>query len=417
MPTYSEQWNAQIAYKAQSAVGTPATGSGGTVLRTTGGAGGSMTKQAIESMEVRRDGLSTRGRHGSQRTAGSYQGEYSVGSMDQLLAAIMRADYSAADLTITQATMTSITTTSAAGNTGTIVAAAGSWITQGIRVGDIIRLTGHSTAANNSRNLRVTAVTATVLSIATLDGAAFTADAVADTSFSVVRPGRVLVNPAAGALVKKYFTFDEHEYAIDGSELFYDTVINSLGLSVAPDGLLNWTLATIGTGKFDAFTAGSAPSLTTPTMSTGVPLAATEMVLRIGSTDQVDLTAFDISLDLQAQAPPIIGRYAPDVFQGSLQVALNMTGLRSDLQRVLDFQNETVLSAHVVSTENAAEPKSFLSIYVPEFTLGQATKSALAKAGGPRTTSFQVPAALVGVDGRGGAYDATMVKMQVSNAA
>ena len=38
--------------------------------------------------------------------------------------------------------------------TSTIVAAAGSWITAGVRVGDIVTLTGHSTAANNSLRLR-----------------------------------------------------------------------------------------------------------------------------------------------------------------------------------------------------------------------------------------------------------------------
>lgn len=407
MPTYSEQWNGQIAYKAQAGVGTPATGSGGFVLRTTGGQGSSMTKQAIESMEVRRDGLSTRGRHGSQRAAGSYNGEYSVGSMDPLLAAVMRASFGTADLAVTNTTMTSVTT-----QANSITAAAGSWITQGLRVGDVVRATGLPDAANNGKNLRITALTATVMTVAET----LVVNAVADTTFSIIRPGRVLLNPAAGSLVKSYFTFDEHEFAIDGSEVFYDTVVSSLGLSVAPDGLVNWTLGTIGTGKFDPLTGASAPTLTTPTMSTGVPLAATEMILRIGSTDQVDLTSFDISLDLQAQAPSIIGRYAPDVFHGSLQVGLNLTGLRSDLQRVLDFQNETPLSAQVIFTENVAEPKPFLSIYVPEFTLGAATKSALAKAGGPRTTTFNVPAALVGVDGRGGAFDPTMVKFQVSNA-
>ena len=42
--------------------------------------------------------------------------------------------------------------------------------------------------------------------------------------------------------------------------------------------------------------------------------------------------------------------------------------------------------------------------------------SALAKPGGPRTQTVSVPSALVGIDERGGAFDATMVKFQVSNA-
>jgi hypothetical protein len=404
---YSEQWNGRIAYKAQSALGTPATGAGGKVLRTTGGQGGRLSKQAIESMEVRQDGQSTRGRHGSQRTNGQYTGEYGLGALDDMLAAVMRANWGAADLTITQATMTSATT-----QANSITAAAGSWITQGLRVGDVIQATGLTDAANNSKNLRITGLTALVITVAET----LIVNAVADTSFSIIRKGRVLINPLAGALIKTYYTFEDHEFAIDSSELFNDIIVGNVGISAAPDGLINWTLGVMGTGKFSSVTGASAPSLTTPTQTTAVPMAATEMTLRLGTSDVVDITAFDIGLDLQPSAPPVIGVYAPDVFQGSLVVNMNLTFLRQDLLKLVDFVAETQQSAHILITENEAEPKDFLSIYVPNFTLGSVDKSALAKAGGPRTQTVSVPSALVGIDERGGAFDPTTVKFQVSNA-
>ena len=134
--------------------GSQASGAGAKVFRTTGsGTPGKMTKGLTASNEVRRDGQRSRGRHGIQKTSGVWGGQLALGAYDDILEAIVRGTYSAADLAITEATagLTSITTTA-----NTIVAAAGSWITAGVRVNDVWRLTNHSSAANNGNNLRVT---------------------------------------------------------------------------------------------------------------------------------------------------------------------------------------------------------------------------------------------------------------------
>jgi hypothetical protein len=96
-------------------------------------------------------------------------------------------------------------------------------------------------------------------------------------------------------------------------------------------------------------------------------------------------------------------------------VSMSISALRADLQRVADFSAETVCSLQMFCVENEAEPKDFFSLYVPNFTLGSVDKSALAKAGGPRTQTMAVPTALVGIDNTGGAFDSTMVKIIVSN--
>jgi len=146
---YSENWNGYVAYKAQSGLGTQASGSGAIILPQAGGQGGRLSKTPIEDPIIRRDGQQIRGRHGSQRTAGTYTGTISMGGLDPILAAVMRASFSTADLAITQSAMTSVTTT-----TSTIVAAAGNWITEGLRVGDVIRATGLPDAANNGTTTR-----------------------------------------------------------------------------------------------------------------------------------------------------------------------------------------------------------------------------------------------------------------------
>lgn len=407
--TYQEQSNGYVAFKEQSGLGAQASGGSAIVLRTTGGAGGKISKAAIESKEVRQDGMSTRGRHGTRKTNGAYSSELSLGLFDPVLQAVMRGTWSAANLAITQSAMTSVTT-----GAHTIVAAAGSWITEGLRVGDVIRATGLPDAGNNGRNLRITGLTALTITVAET----LTVNAGADTSFTITRPGRVLINPTSR--VKKYFTVEEHELDIDGSEIFTDVVWSSLKFSMQPDGLVMCDSTWLGTGQSEVKSGGSAPHFTSPTTPTGIPLAATEATVRKGSTDLLDMTAFDLSIDIGASAPPVIAPpstpWAPDVFSGAMQIGMNITTLRKDLLDVADFLDETPLSLSVLLTENESEPEDFVSIYVPNFTLGGVDKSALAKEGGPRTQTMAIPSSLVGIDSQGGAFDPTMIKIQVSNA-
>src|SRR4051812_16536435 len=107
---YQSQSAGLVAYKAQSGLGAQASASAATLLRIAGGNGAQVTKAATESVEVRNDGLSTRGRHGSQKAASSYNGELSLGSHDPIVEAIMRSTWDSVALTKTQADFTSLTT-------------------------------------------------------------------------------------------------------------------------------------------------------------------------------------------------------------------------------------------------------------------------------------------------------------------
>lgn len=405
--TYQDQSNAYVAFKVQGALNAQATGAGATVLRNNGGQGGRLTKAAVESGEVRSDMMSTRGRHGSQRTAGSYSSELSLGGFDAIMEAVMRGTYGAADLAITEVDMTSVTT-----GAHTIVAVGGSWIAKGLRVGNVIRATGLPDAANNGKNLRITGLTASTITVAET----LVVNAAADLAFTITRPGRTLISAAAP--VKRYFTIEEYEADIDSAEIFTDCVWGSMHFSMQPDGIFMFEPSWVGTGQFETVTGASAPFFTTPTVPTGTPLAALEATVRKGSTDLVDLTAFDLTVDIRPSSPGVVAaRYAPAIFGGSMQVSMNLTTLRDDLLDVADYLSESQLSLHVLLAEPESEPKDFISLYIPNFTLGSVDKSALAKEGGGRTQTLTVPAALIGKDERGGAYDPSMIQIQVSNAA
>jgi hypothetical protein len=67
----------------------------------------------------------------------------------------------------------------------------GNPITMGFRVGDVIRAAGLPDAANNGRNLRIAGLSSTKITTAET----LTANAIADTTCSLTRPGKRLINP------------------------------------------------------------------------------------------------------------------------------------------------------------------------------------------------------------------------------
>lgn len=404
---YQSQSNGLVAFKAQSAKGSTASGGSGFVLRTAGGPGGKITKNVYGSNEVRRDLMRSRGRHGLRKTSGSYSCEVSLDNCDSFYEAFFRGTWASA-LVLTESDFTSLAIAS-----NVITLGSSSPITLGLRVGDVIRLTLMSTAANNDVDCRIIALTSTTITIAAGD---VLTNQSADTACTLTRPGQKLINPVAGSAVKVYFTIEEYDGDLDLTEIFSDCIITSLKFSMATNGMLMCDISWVGTGLFTTASGASAPTFTTPTESTGLPLSCNDAIVRYSATDFVDLTSWDITLDIGGVAPEVVGAVvSPDVFTGQMAVSMNFSMLRQDYAKMTDFLAETALTFQMVAYENEVAPKDFLSLFVPNFTLGGVDKSALSKEAGPRTQTISVPADLVGKDTTGGAFDATMVKLQVSN--
>src|SRR4051812_8255132 len=251
MPTYQSQSNGQIAYKVQSALGTQSSGGSGIVLRTTGGTGGRLTKASTVSNEIRRDGMSVRGRHGTQKTAGAWTGELSLGSHEPIMEAVMRDTWSAANIQCTSADFTTITTTT----TG-IVWASGDPRTK-CKVGMVIRLALQD-SGNNGKNLRITGLSATTITVAET----LVLNASPDADATITITGRSLIQYSASTIVKRYYTVEEVDLDLDESEVITDFVWGSMKFSMAPNGLITCDPGGIGTGRFEALTTTASPLLT-----------------------------------------------------------------------------------------------------------------------------------------------------------
>lgn len=407
---FQTNWNAYVAYKAQTGRGVAASGAGAKILPLTGGKG-QLTKKPITSDQIRQDGMSVRGRHGSQATTGNYPGELQVSNYDDILEAVMRGTWVVpAALTQSTAALASATI-SVSGHVVTF--STGSLITAGVRVGDVHRWIVGLAPADIGRALRVTGVTA--LAITYADELATVAGPVETYSFGI--PGKKLINPPAGALVKRYFTIEEYEADADESELFTDCVWGKIDISMQPNGMVKITPTWTGTGAAEALQDGEAPYYTVPDVSDQIPLAAIDASLRFANGDLLDLTAFSLTIDIGLTATEVAGaNISPDVFDSPMKVSGSLTVLRQDLSQFAAFLGEETQTLQLLAAVPHTSPTEYISITVPYFTLGSVDKSELSKQGGPRTQTLAISEELVGRDPRGGAYDPTMVSIVVSNA-
>lgn len=353
MATHQTGHNIVVAYKVESVFNTPVSGAGGTQFRPNPGGSLKLSRNAFGSNEVRSDGKTSMGRLGSKSVAGSYSADLSNGTFDPLLEAIFRSTYVAA-VAITQATMTSITTQ--AGPPSTITAAAGSWITQGVRVGDVIRLSGHSTAANNSRNLRVTAVTATVITVAE----SLTTDAVADNSFTLTILKKLSMT---STLTRRSFTFEEYNADIDLTKIASGCRISSVKFTGQPDGMAIVEFGIVG-ADLTPLATGTSPTFTSPTLSTTIGLTWLDASIRVNGTDRVNLTGFELTLDLSAKTLPVIGsNVTPDVFENNLQVSGSLSMTLTDFAEFSNYTGETEFEFMALLVEPESEPKDCISLF------------------------------------------------------
>ncbi|HTG26121.1 MAG TPA: phage tail tube protein [Reyranella sp.] len=347
-----------VAYKVQSGLGVPASGAGATVFRANPSGGIKMNRPSFKSNEIRADGKSSMGRLGSKTVAGSYAADMSVGTFDALIEACLRGTWTA-QVAITQATTLNGSAAATSVTTGahTIVAAAGSWITQGVRVGDIIRLTGFPDGANNQINVRVTGVTALTLTVAET----LVVNGTPDTTFTVTILKK-LVQPTVP--VQRYFTIEEYNQDMDLTKRTVDVVLASIKLTGQPNGMAIIEFGFVGTDQ-TPLASGASPNFTSPTLTTAVALTWLDAAIRLKGVDRVDLTAFEATFDNHAKGVEVIGsNNSPDIFPDNADLDGSFSALQSDMQPFADFVAETEVEFLALLVAPMSEPKDCISLFI-----------------------------------------------------
>lgn len=402
MPIASDTYRA-VSYKVESTYGTAPSASGAQALRRVSSTL-DLNKDTYQSGEIRQDFQVADFRHGVRRVAGSISGELSAKTYADFIAALLKRDFAA----VTAISGLTITI-SGSGPTYTVARSAGSWLTDGIKVGDVGRLTGSFNAANSAKNLWVTAVTALNLTVVTLNGSALVAEGpIASATFTL--PGKKTFIPQTGH-TDKSFAF-EHFYAdLVQSEVFTGCKVTKISLSLPPTGMAEIQMDVAGK---DITTAAS-QYFTSPTALTGTGvLAAVNGLLRVGGASQVSVTGLTLDIDGTFTGAPVVGSNTiPAQTPGTVTVSGQFTAFFDSVAQRDTFINETEIDMQAAFTADNTAAADFITLVMPRVKLGGAAK---APGDGGLVQTIPFTALLNVAGGTGIATEKTTLSVQDSQA-
>jgi hypothetical protein len=354
--------NILVALKRETTEGTIISAGSGTRLRITDSPGLALTRAVVQSNEKRADGLKTLGRLGYKGVSGSYNAELSAGGgNDILLEAIMRAAFVAAATRTydNSAGLTSLEIT----DTDEITQVGTTTLIGVVYVGDVIRLANMSNAANNDINLRVTAVTATVITVAGTPLTVQTADIACTLT--------VLKRVSTAATPTNYsHSIEQYDQDIDLSEVFLGCHVSGVRISCRPGEMATVVYTFVGMDR-TKFETGTSSYFTTPTLSTTRALIADDSSIRMNGAEVTKFTGFEIDFQIAMQGTPVIGSLVtPTVFANDLSVSGQITGLREDFANLTLYDAETEFELSILLQEPSGAPKECLSLFLPVVKIG-----------------------------------------------
>lgn len=401
----------QTRLKRQSALGTIAGTSGGYVIR-----------RKTSTFELKREVYNTNDeivahqqmtseRQGTQMVDGKAAGYFSPGTYSDLFAALLRRDFTAGATTGALINVTAAVTT---GAQGTFTRATGSYLTDGFKIGDVLRWTGWTTTAvaNNAHNFMILALTATVMTVLALDGVAIVAKAAGDSVTGLVQGKRTYVPDTGHTNI--YYTAEEWDPSISVSEVSTDVVAGAVAVKVPGNGNveLDWTMV----GLNQSAPAASA-YFTAPTAETSAEVVSSATgALVINGAVNVLITGIDFTIDGQATpADGCVGtRSRPDIFRKKVLVKGTITGYVTDSVMDNYSRNETEVNLMVAMTTSSAATAEFITLVMQRVKLQTSTPND-GEIG--RVRSFQFTALYDSTGGSGTAKDKSSISMQDSLAA
>ena len=345
-----------------------------------------LSKETYESNEKRDDMQVADMRHGAKSVGGALSGELSPGSYQMLMAAVLRKAWvaGASDAANNDVTAASSGAGTYAGTftrddpdeSGESSGEGFSWLTDGFKVGDVVRMTGWASpaTANNNHNFLITALTDTVMTVRSLAKTDIVAKAAGDAITTTV-VGKKTYVPKTGH-TNKYFTI-EHNYSdIDRSEVFTDCKFSNMSVKLPPTGMGTIDFNVVGL-NMTAYGTSEAPYFTGPSAmaETGV-LAAVNGLIFVQGTAVALLTGLDFEVNGDSTvANPVVGSNTrPDVFDGKIRVSGNATVYFTDTTFQNYFINETEVSIFCAFTDSDDANAEFLAFTLPRVKMGGSGK-------------------------------------------
>lgn len=389
-----------VAIKREVTFGTiPAAASAQLLRRVTSTV--DLSKDTYQSNEIRPDMQIADYRHGVRRIKGSISGELSPKTYSDPFSAMLKRDFTAG------ASVAGVSVT-IAGSAGawTVTRAAGSYLSDGFKIGDVIRLTvGALNAANINKNLFVTGLTATVATCIVLNSTAMVAEGPIVTTTIAVQGKKTWIPLTAQTDISYSM---EHWYNdITQSEVFSGIKFDKAAVNLPPTGM--------ATVQFDVLGQNITPSqvryFTSPTAITTLGVvAAVNGILLVNGTAQTVVTGLSINIDPAFSGDPVVGaNVIPNLFAGPVTITGQFTAYFTD-QVLRDlFVNETESSLMVALTTDNTATADVITFVMPRIKVGGQQKSD-GVGGIVQTFPFQ---ALLNVNGGTGiSSEATTISIQ-----
>jgi hypothetical protein len=390
----------QVAIKREVTYGTaPAAASAQLLRRVTSQI--DLKKDTFQSNEIRPDFQIADFRHGTRRVKGTLNGELSPGTYSDMFGAMLKRDFVAG-----ASTAGASITVAGSGPTYTLTRAAGSFLTDGFKVGHVLRLSvGTFNAANANNNLLITALTAAVATVQTLNNSALVPEGPI-ASATVAVQGKTTYIPLTGHTDVSYSL--EHWFNdIGRSELFTGVKMDKVAINLPPTGM--------ATAAFDVVGQNMTPALaryfTSPNAITSSgTTAAVNGLLLVNGVPQAIVTGLSLSIDPTFSGDPVVGaNVVPNQFAGPVNVTGQFTAYFTDTTLRDLFINETETTLMVVLTTNNTNNADFVAFTLPRIKLNDAAKND-GTGGVVQTFPFQALMNIYG--GVGQSSEATTVLIQ-----
>jgi hypothetical protein len=324
----------RIAMKAQSGVGTPASGSGAVELQLLPSQGFQQQIAEVLSELLDTTRMAGRPRQGSKFYNWAGETELLVGGQDVQLQAVLGGTWAPA-VTLDQTDLTSVVIS----GTGTVITfGGGSAITEGLRAGMMASFAGLATAGNNGVPFPVLSISSNGRVLTIPSG--YLVDETIDSAFSFII-ARSLVT--ATPYTDRVFTV-EHRLAQLGRSLVGENFrFNMLSIDVQPNKRVKISLGMGGT-LLDLKPAAAA-IFTAPTLVEGESLDLIDGGIYVGSSKRVNLSAFGMKLEAPVSGVPLIGTNdSPDAFLGQYKLTGSQSGIIEDGDDFDSFSAEDVAS-------------------------------------------------------------------------
>jgi tail tube protein len=357
--------NKILALKKETTWGVLAGAAGGKILgRVTSDL--SLDKEKYSSQEIVSHYQQADMQHGVRSVRGNIKGELAPGAQQDLIAAVLRKLFTA----VSAITGLSVTV-AGAGPSYTLTRGAGDFLTGGIKIGQVVRLTaGSFNAANLNKNLVVVGVTATVLTVLVLNGSALVAEGPIASATVTVR-GMASWVPTTGH-TDDSFTVEHWHSDIAQSEQFTGCKVSTLAVNLPPTGLAEIDVALFGKDLI----AGTAQYFTTPAAaSSAAKLASVNGSLVMQSAPVALLTGLQFTLNGNMTAEPVVGSNTyPDIFEGRVLGTGQMSVMFQDATARDYFLNGTEVGLIAAMGNGSAADAEFMSYSMPRIKFSGARK-------------------------------------------